>query len=54
MWGFLLGIYLAYALYPYFYEWRQRRLNNDRLKKMREDFAKGRRWDVTKGQWTDE
>jgi hypothetical protein len=29
------------------YEWQQRRLNKRRLRTMRENFAKGRRWDVT-------
>jgi hypothetical protein len=54
MWGFLLGIYLAYALYPFVYEWQQRRLNKRRLRVMRENFAKGRRWDTVKGQWIDD
>jgi hypothetical protein len=54
MWGFLLGIYLAYALYPFVYEWQQRRLNKRRLRTMRENFAKGRRWDTVKGQWIDD
>ena len=52
--GILLGIYLAYILYPLFDEWRQRRLDKRRLRKMREHFAKGRRWDVAKGEWIDE
>jgi hypothetical protein len=51
MWGFWLGIYLALALYPFVYEWQQRRLNKSRLRTMRENFAKGRRWDTAKGQW---
>jgi hypothetical protein len=54
MWGIFLGIYLAYILYPFFHEWQQRRLDEKRLRKMREDFAKNRRWDVAKGQWIDE
>jgi hypothetical protein len=54
MWGFFLGIYLVYLLYPLIEEWRQRRLDEKRLRKMREDFAKRRRWDVAKGQWIDE
>jgi hypothetical protein len=54
MWGLFLGIYLAFAVYPFYYEWQQRRLNNARLKRMREDFARRRRWDVAKGQWTDD
>jgi hypothetical protein len=32
---------------PLFEEWRQRRLDKKRLRKMRAHFAKGRRWDVT-------
>lgn len=54
MCGFFLGIYLVYLLYPLVEEWRQRRLDEKRLRKMREDFAKRRRWDVAKGQWIDE
>jgi hypothetical protein len=54
MWGLLVGIYLAYVLYPFIYEWQQRRLNKERLRKMRENFAKGRRWDVAKGGWLDD
>jgi hypothetical protein len=54
MWGLLIGIYLAYVLYPFIYEWQQRRLNKTRLRKMRENFAKGRRWDVAKGGWLSE
>jgi hypothetical protein len=54
MWGLLIGIYLAYVLYPFMYEWQQRRLNKRRLRTMRENFAKGRRWDVTKGGWLDD
>ena len=54
MLGFFLGIYLVYLLYPLIEEWRQRRLDEKRLRKMREDFAKRRRWDVAKGQWIDE
>jgi hypothetical protein len=53
MWGLLVGIYLAFALYPFFYEWRQRRLNKMRLHTMREHAAKGHRWDVAKGEWKD-
>jgi hypothetical protein len=53
VWGLLVGIYLAFALYPFFYEWRQRRLNKTRLHTMREHAAKGRRWDVAKGEWID-
>ena len=41
--GFILGIYLAYLIYPLFEEWRERRLNKKRLSKMRVHFAKGRR-----------
>jgi hypothetical protein len=54
MWGLLLGIYLVYVLYPFFYEWRQRRLNKTRLRAMREHAAKGHRWDVAKGGWIDD
>jgi hypothetical protein len=51
VWGLLVGIYLAYVLYPFIYEWQQRRLNKRRLRMMREKFARGRRWDATKGGW---
>jgi hypothetical protein len=27
MWGFLIGLYLAFVIYPYIQEWRQRRTN---------------------------
>jgi hypothetical protein len=40
--------------YPFFEEWQQRRVDNRRLRKMREHFAMGRRWDVTKGERIDE
>ena len=33
---------------------RDRRLNKRRLRAMRENFAKGRRWDTVKGQWIDD
>jgi hypothetical protein len=52
--GLLLSIYLVYVLYPFFYEWRQRRLNKTRLRAMREHAAKGHRWDVAKGRWIDD
>jgi len=45
---------LAYLIYPLLEEWRQRRLDKKRLGKMRAHFAKGARWDVTKGEWMDE
>jgi hypothetical protein len=45
---------LAYLIYPLVEESRQRRLDKKSLRKMRAHFAKGRRWDVTKGEWTDE
>jgi hypothetical protein len=52
--GTAFGIYLVYVLYPFFYEWRQRRLNKTRLRTMREHAAKGHRWDVAKGGWKDD
>jgi hypothetical protein len=54
MWGFLIGLYIAILIYPFFEEWQQRRVDKRRLRKMREHFAMGRRWDVTKGVRIDE
>ena len=54
MWGFLIGLYLAMILYPLFQEWRQRRPDRKSLERMRKHFASRRRWDVLKGQWTDD
>jgi hypothetical protein len=54
MWGFLIGLYIAMLIYPFFEEWQQRRADKKRLAKMRTHHATGRRWDVTKGQWIDE
>ena len=51
MWGFLVGIYFAMMIYPFFEEWHQHRLNKTRLAKMREHHAAGRTWDVAKGEW---
>ena len=53
MWGFFLGIYLVYLLYPLIEQWRQRRLDEKRLRKMREHFANGRRGHVAKGWMSD-
>ena len=47
------GISLAFLLYSFFEEWHQRRLNKSRLNEMRKHFKVGRRWDVAKGQWSD-
>ena len=52
--GFLIGLYIAMLIYPFFEEWQQRRADKKRLAKMRTHHATGRRWDVTKGQWIDE
>jgi predicted PurR-regulated permease PerM len=54
MWGFFVGVTLAFVLYSYYEEWQQHRLDKKRLARMREDVAKHRRWDVAKGQWMDE
>lgn len=54
MWGFLIGLYLAMIFYPFFEEWRQRRADKVRLAKMRMHQAMGHRWNVAKGQWSDE
>jgi hypothetical protein len=54
MWGFLIGLYIAMIIYPFLEEWKQRRVDKERLAKMREHHATGRRWDVAKGQWIDE
>ena len=35
-------------------EWEQRQADKKRLAKMREHHAKGRRWDVTRGEWIDQ
>jgi hypothetical protein len=47
------GISLAFLLYSFLEEWRQRRLNKIHLVEMRQNFRVGRRWDVAKGQWSD-
>jgi hypothetical protein len=54
MWGLFVGVSLAFVLYSFYEEWQQRRLNKKHLAEMRKDFAGGRRWDVAKGQWTNE
>jgi len=54
MWGFLIGLYLAMIIYPLFQEWRQRRHDRKSLERMRKHFASRRRWDVLKGQWSDD
>jgi hypothetical protein len=54
MWGFLIGLYIAVLIYPFIEEWQQRRIDRSRLAKMRAHHATGHRWDVTKGQWSDE
>ena len=51
MWGFLIGLYLAMAIYPFVEDWRQHRANSAALKRMRLNHANGRRWDAAKGQW---
>jgi hypothetical protein len=51
MWGFLIGLYLAMAIYPFIAEWQQRRANRAALKRMRLNHASGRRWNAAKGQW---
>lgn len=48
------GISLAFLLYSFYEEWRQRRLNKHRLLVMRTNFKGGQRWDVAKGQWSDD
>jgi hypothetical protein len=53
MWGFLIGLYIAMLIYPFFEEWQERRVDRERLAKMRAHHATGRRWDVAKGQWID-
>jgi peptidoglycan/LPS O-acetylase OafA/YrhL len=47
------GVSLAFLLYSFLEEWRQRRLNKIQLIEMRHNFKVGRRWDVAKGQWSD-
>jgi predicted PurR-regulated permease PerM len=54
MWGFLIGLYIAVLIYPFIEEWQQRRIDRSRLAKMRAHHATGHRWDVAKGQWSDE
>ena len=51
MWGFLAGLYLALAVYPYVEEWLARRADKMRLADLRSNFRAGRRWDAVKGQW---
>jgi len=53
MWGFFVGVTLAFVLYSFYEEWQQRRVDKKRLADMRKDFKVGRRFDVTKGQWSD-
>jgi hypothetical protein len=52
--GFILGIYLAYLIYRCLKSGDNAVSTKKRLRKMRAHFAKGRRWDVTKGEWMDE
>jgi predicted PurR-regulated permease PerM len=54
MWGFLIGLYLAMIMYPFLEEWQQGQADKRRLAKMREQHARGRRWDATKGESIDE
>ena len=54
MWGFFVGVTLAFVLYSFYEEWQQRRVDKKRLVDMRKDFKVGRRFDVTKGQWSDD
>jgi hypothetical protein len=54
MWGFLIGLYLAMMIYPFFEEWHQRRIDKRHLTRMRAHRATGHQWDVAKGQWIDE
>jgi hypothetical protein len=54
VWGFLIGLYIAMIIYPFFEEWQQRRIDKGRLAKMRAHQAAGRRCDVAKCQWVDE
>jgi hypothetical protein len=54
MWGFLIGLYIAMIVYPFYEEWQQRRVDKRRLAKMRMYHATGRRFDAAKGQWIDE
>ena len=53
MFELFAGISLAFLLYSFFEEWRQRRLNKIHLLEMRQNFKVGRRWDVAKGQWSE-
>jgi predicted PurR-regulated permease PerM len=32
MWGFLIGLYIAILIYPFFEEWQQRRVDKRRLR----------------------
>jgi len=41
-------------IYPLFQEWRQRRHDRKSLERMRKHFASRRRWDVLKGQRSDD
>jgi hypothetical protein len=54
MWGFLIGLYIAMIVYPFFEEWQQRRVDKSRLAKMRMYHATARRFDAAKGQWIGE
>jgi hypothetical protein len=53
MWGFLIGLYIALVIYPYFQEWQQRGADRARLANMRKHHAARHQWDVRKGQWVD-
>jgi hypothetical protein len=54
LWEIAIGIYIAVAIYPFFEEWRQRRVDKGRLANMRRHSALGHRWDVSKGEWKEE
>jgi hypothetical protein len=54
MWGFLIGLYIAMIVYPFYEEWQQRRVDKSRLAKMRMYHATGPRFNAANGQWIDE
>jgi hypothetical protein len=54
MWGFLIGLYIVLIIYPFIEEWQQKRANKAALGRMRKHHALHHRWDVAKGQWSDE
>lgn len=54
MWGIFAGIALWMLLFPIIADWRQRRLDVERLAAMRRHFSLKHRWDALRGRWMDD